>query len=214
MKTGVVSASSKLLVIREMKYTYENVWRDYGVEFKSLGRDEQQYILFDVLKRSSLFIPKEIEESTAKDDIQVQIKPIVEVNYYRTLVGEKFKYPMTFTLVGYDTELTGVKAVLYNPINITEHGVFFIVDNTTWEFSQEEKDAVPKRKEYQRDALADYSWLPQKLKKKGYKKLLSTIKILYNDRGEPAIAYNGKNGPTFVDYLENVFPNTKKIKQP
>ena len=82
---------------------------------KDLTEDQQQFILFDALHRCTLFIPKDLEESTADEDIEIKMKPLIEVNFYRALVGEKYKYPLTMTLLGCDNDLVGLKAVLYNP---------------------------------------------------------------------------------------------------
>jgi len=207
-----LSETNKVPITRTLNYTYDTLWSEFGVEFRSLPIGSQQYFLFEVLKRCNLYIPKEIEESTANEDIQIQMAPLIDVNYYRTIVGNKYKFPLTLTLLGCESNILGVKAVVYNPEKMKEVGVFFIVNQEQWGFSEEEKNAVPKRKDYQKDALLDYSYLPGKLKKKGYKKIMSTIKIEYNQKGEPSITYNGKNGPAFVDYLENIFWHVKKEK--
>lgn len=170
--------------------------------------------MFEVLRRCKLFLPKDIEESTADEDIEIILKPLVEVNYHRTLVGSKYKHPLTLTLLGADTQLIGVRVTLYSPTNVGQQGIYFIVNSALWEFTAKEMDEAPKKKDYQKDDLADYSWLPSQLTKKGYKTILEKIKVQLNDKGDPSLSYTGKNGPTMIDYLENIFPNQKKTKNP
>ena len=208
-----LSPTNKVQMIREMSYSYDRLWSEYGVDFKSLPQNAQQYFLGDILKRSILYVPKEIEESTAKDDIQIQLKPLVEACYYRTLIGETYKYPLTISLLGYDPELIGVKAVVYDPIKVKEAGIYFLVNSEHWEFTEEEKNNSPKRKDYQKDMLADYSWLPHKLRKKGYKKLVELMKVEYNDKTEPVLTYVGKNGPAAIEQLECLMINNKRAKK-
>ena len=130
-----------------------------------------------MLRRCVLYIPKDLEESTADEDIRIILKPLIEVNFHRELVGSHYKVPLTFTLLGFKTEMIGVKVAVYNRNQILENGIFFIVNSQEWEFSEEERKLVPKKKDYQKDDLMDFSWLPEKLKKKGYKIIRSAIKI-------------------------------------
>eukprot|EP00826_Nyctotherus_ovalis_P004551 TRINITY_DN10996_c0_g1_i13.p1 TRINITY_DN10996_c0_g1~~TRINITY_DN10996_c0_g1_i13.p1 ORF type:complete len:189 (-),score=48.57 TRINITY_DN10996_c0_g1_i13:118-684(-) len=188
------------------------MWKEYGVECKGLTAEAQEFFLSEVLRRCVLYIPKDIEESTADEDIQIEVKPLVDVNFYRTLSGKKYKYPITFTLLGFKSELIGVKAAVYDQINYKENGMFFIVDPNEWGYSEEERKAVPKRKEYQRDELADFSYLPEKLKKKGYATLASLVRIEQNKQNEPVITYGDGNKVVYVEHLHNVFPNKKNLK--
>lgn len=182
------------------------------MEYKAVTVEAQEFFLSEVLKRCVLYIPKDIEESTVDEDIQIEVKPLVDVNFHRTLLGKKYKYPITFTLLGFKSELIGVKAAVYDQINYKENGMFFIVDADEWGYSEEERKAVPKRKEYQRDELADFSYLPEKLKKKGYDILASLVKVEQNMQNEPVIVYGDGSKAVYVEHLHNVFPNKKKLK--
>jgi len=203
---------NEVQITRVTNYDYNSMWKEYGVDCKSLSVEAQDYFLSEVLRRCILYIPKDIEESTADEDIQIEIKPLVEVNFYRTLIGNTYKYPITYTLLGFKPELIGVKVAVYDQRSFKENGMFFIVDPNEWSYTEEEKKAVPKKKEYQKDELADYSWLPEKLKKNGYNVLASMIKVGLNKKNEPIIVYSNRNEPTVVEYLYNVFPNKKKSK--
>ena len=208
----LVSPINKVQIVRKIAYPFINLWKEYGVDYKSLTIGAQQYFIAEILRRCTLYIPKDIEESTADEDIEIEIKPLVEVNYYRGLVGSNYKFPITLTSVGFKSELIGIKAVVYDLAKIKENGMFFIVNPNEWAFSEEERKLVPKKKDYQKDELADFSWLPEKIKKKGYAILLSNIKVEENPIDGPTIVYKDKYGLTNVDYLTNIFQNIKKNK--
>lgn len=164
------------------------------------------------MKRCTLFIPKEIDENTSDEDIAIQIKPLIEVCYQRSFVGNDYKHPLTITLLGCDTELLGIKATIYNAKSVSENGVFFIVNSRDWEFAPEERESAPKLKDYQRDEISDYSWLPPKLKKKGFKQIVSKLNVQYKPKEGPSLVYTSKTGPTPIEYLHNIFVNKRQKK--
>eukprot|EP00826_Nyctotherus_ovalis_P006750 TRINITY_DN11630_c0_g1_i2.p1 TRINITY_DN11630_c0_g1~~TRINITY_DN11630_c0_g1_i2.p1 ORF type:complete len:200 (-),score=36.59 TRINITY_DN11630_c0_g1_i2:20-619(-) len=195
------------MIAKRTVYTYEHLWKDYGVTYDSLSCEAQQYFLNEVLKRCSLYIPLEVEEKMLVNYANINMKPLTAISFHRELIGSEYKFPLTLTLLSCRTEISGIKAVLYNNEEVKEDGVFFMVNPEDWE-CPEEKKIAPKKN--QKDEIPENTLLPEKLKKRGYKVLIGKLKFNYNQQKVPRLQYVSKKGPTSIEQLESIFANTKK----
>ena len=187
-------------ITKQIEYSHDNIRKDYGIEWETLTLDCQRYFAFEVYKRCSLHFP------VKNEGIHINIAPLVEVSFCRRTIGSKYKFPFTITLIGFNNEITGIKAVIYNPNKICELGVFFIADKEEWKCTESE------RKKRGED-IENHSWLPERMRKKGFIRIIEKLLIVQNSYGVPMISYKDKDGITTVEYLENIFINTKKINR-
>ena len=157
-----------------------------------------------MLKRCSLCVNREKDSNLSDEFIQIRIKSLNQIDFCRRIVGDDFRYPLTLTLIGYKTKITGVKVTIYNPIKKTDIGVFFIANNAEWSYSKKEFNM-----ETQKEDIIEYSWLPQELKRNGYAKIIKRIKAICDYNGVPEIVYKDHNGQSYVDYLEAIVTNSK-----
>ena len=206
-----MSSSSSIEITKRITYSKENLWKDYGVIYENLTYDAQQYFLYEVLRRCSLYVPQEVEDSVAIASATINIRPLTVVSSHREVVGTKYKFPLTLTLLSCKAEFVGIKTVVYNYEEMKESGVFFMVNSEEWE-DLEEKKIVPKKKENLKDELPDSTLLPESLKKKGYKMIRDRLNIVYDDKMIPKIQYESTKGFAYIEQLENFFTNKKKRK--
>ena len=115
----------------------------------------------------------------------IKIIPFDEVGFYRTLIGKKYKFPITLTALGREHKTIGLKAVVFDPVAKTEKGMFFSL----------ETPEVPQRIE---------------LTKKKFQKVLGKLSFQYQREWcPPDIVYVSRNKRKNIGSLEEILPIEK-----
>lgn len=125
--------------------------------------------------------------------------------FYRTYIGNAYKYPLTMSLIGYQGIPIGVKAVIFDPVECKENGMFFTVNPEAW---RKKGNEITKKKSYKYVSVipleADF-YLHYVLEKVGYKVLLNSIQV---EKGNGGCDNLGKclikGSLSIVDNIENL----------
>jgi len=163
-------------IVKELWYSHDNILNDYGVPYSSLSSKYQRYFAFEVLKRCFLNFGEEGNGT-------IEIAPLVEIAYCRRVIGNKYKFPFTLALLGFNNEITGVKAVVYDYHTMKESGVFLIIN---------QEETLSKVK------------LIERMKKEGFVRITKELSVAKNKRGVPILFHENKDGATNIVYLEHI----------
>ena len=100
-----------------------------------------------------------------------------------------------------DTYL-GIKMTAFNPATLMDQGVFFTVNQSYWELSEEQKASLPKRRGTKPEPLNDHYHIPELLKRQGFAYLFKKAQARKQDK---SLKWLGLYGRTSVDVFESYF---------
>lgn len=145
----------------------------------------------------------EQEDSDYEEEVIISQKKIECIIHMRKLLDiQGDKIPLTIQLLGYDQSYLGIKVSAYNPATIKDLGFFFIVNQKYWEFTDEEKSTVPKKRTMKTEYLLDFYHLPEQLRKSGFNYIFNNLVLKKNER---LVRWKGPSGEKIVDVYESYF---------
>ncbi|CAI2371002.1 unnamed protein product [Moneuplotes crassus] len=166
-------------------FTYESLWKIFGVDIASCEPEDIQMfanmvlesIVFDITDLNQ--VPNQ-PKTEGPEEVKMKLNIICHQRHVVDI--EKFKMPMSISLIGNQENYFGIKAVVYNRRNRREEGVFFRINGILflkldyeWELPQAEIDALSKAKK--KDPLKYFYSLPKYLEEKGFEYIYKNLRF-------------------------------------
>jgi len=221
MTNGVRVSCQTLYDVRVKKRVNEPLERSLWIsseEYQNLfginraDMDRAQLIMFSHLMINMLFLNMptielskgDFEDSDNEEEVLISWRKLDCVTHKRKIIeAEGFKVPFTIQLLGYNSQnYLGIKASCFNPVTLSETGVFFIVDQKRWELTDEEKAQVPKKRSTKQEVLFDYYHLPAVLQQVGFQRIFDEC---FLKSKEMAVTWQGPFGEMRVDTFDAYF---------
>jgi len=133
---------SKVKALGYKDYSYESVWKNFGLTYTSLDDSEKLGVCSMISEIFNLYVfEKKIskEDFDAYEENAIAFVPIEIGCFQRIFLGEKHEFPLTLSLVGIRGEPKGVRATIYNLDDASELGVFFHINPALWAVPENEK---------------------------------------------------------------------------
>jgi len=134
--------NAKVKAIGHKDYSYETIWKKFGLTYTSLDTSEKLGVCSMVSEIFNLYVfDKEIRKEDFEDyeENAIGFVPIEIGCFQRIFLGEKHEFPLTLSMVGIRGEPKGVRATIYNLEDASELGAFFYINPALWALSENQK---------------------------------------------------------------------------
>jgi len=167
----------KVKACGKAKYQYDSVWKHFGLSYPQLDPVDKVTVCSYI---SELYNIDSFDKELSKEDVDryeenpISFSPIEIGSYHRIFLGEKYKFPLTLSMVGIRGEPKGIKATIYNFDEAIEVGAFFHINPLSWLVNEKEKK---KKRSYKvnPDLLVENYHLDYILKKCGWEILINWL---------------------------------------
>jgi hypothetical protein len=140
-----ITQRRKEQVERTLEILYDDLWKYFGVDFKSWDKNDVKMFLWLLLDSMKLEMPtmgmkKTIhEDPDAEEEVHIKLVHIDTVCHARHIINHHSKkFMLTISLIANDKTYLGIKAWSFNRKSLREYGVFLRVDAQEWKLSPEE----------------------------------------------------------------------------
>jgi len=139
---------AKVKALGTYNYLYETVWKHFGLIYTQLDTSDKMGVCSLISEIFSLDVfDKEIpaDDFDRYEENAIQFVPIEIGCYQRVFLGEKYKFPLTLSLVGIKGEPKGIRATIYNLEDASEVGAFFHINPSVWTVPEGERKKKSRR---------------------------------------------------------------------
>jgi len=134
--------NKKVKALGKVNYVYESVWKHFGLNYTQLEAIDRITVLSYVADVYNIEVfDKELqpEEFERYEENPIVFVPIEVGAHHRVYLGEKYKFPLTLSMIGIRGEPKGIKATIYNFDEAIEIGAFFHINALLWHIHETER---------------------------------------------------------------------------
>ena len=211
-----IVAKKACKITRDVNYTYAEISNEYGLQVSDLMSWELGLLFKLYMDRTILEIDSDVATADPTkydphEDIFIKTEKNIEISFFRKAVGKNYRMPLSLAMFGYGGNILGVKVGAFSVKRRTEQGLLFMIDHEQWSLSKKEIESLPKKKLYMKDPYRDNSYLPHKMKMKGYDLIYDAINKLFDLQGwEMRVQFPSKYGNLYTPPFSYIL--NKKIK--
>ena len=124
------SSGRREKVYTEFNYSYSQIYLTFGVKLGKLDEADISVLKYLVLESMKIEAFSEKKTDEINNEEAIFTSPVRAIRSFRYFIGNKYRTPVTLSIVGVNSFLIGIKASLFNIENCSESSCWLIMDES------------------------------------------------------------------------------------